>query len=318
LEPEVYSSNSLLSDTVQVPLSAPRVGIDLTVTIVLCTRNRPALLGKCLEAVAALNPQPDDVLIVDNSEGCAETKDLARKFSARYIVEPIPGLSRARNRGLAECKTDIVAYLDDDATPNSHWIQSILAQFSDAKVAAVTGETILPDADPGKLLNERPRTLSNQDPKWFEIATFGGLGVGNNMALRKAACNGHGAFDLRLGRSAPIPIAEESYAFANLLSRGYRAVHVPDAIVVHPVTNGDIEQRATSQIAYWLLLFREFPGHRMDLLRFLWWRLRRKPLAWQRNPQAPGEIIMSGWRVYWRAGLRGWLLFRRSQKLREK
>jgi hypothetical protein len=106
---------------------------------------------------------------------------------------------------------------------------------------------------------------------------------------------------LRLGRSAPIGIAEESYAFAQLLSRGYRAVHVPDAIVVHPVTNGDLEQRATSSVAYWLLLFSEFPGHRMDLLRFLTRRLRRKPLTWPRNPQAPGELIMSGWRVYWRA-----------------
>jgi glycosyltransferase involved in cell wall biosynthesis len=316
LEPEVYSSNSLLSDTVQVPLSPPHKENDLTLSIVICTRNRPALLEKCLEAVAALDPQPDDVLIVDNSTGCREAEQLARRFSARYLVEPTPGLSRARNRGLDECSADIVAYLDDDATPSQHWIHSILAQFNDPKVAAVTGETILPDADPSKLMSEPPRTLSNQDPKWFEIATFGGLGVGNNMALRKAACNGHAVFDLRLGRSAPIGIAEESYAFAQLLSRGYRAVHVPDAIVVHPVTNGDLEQRATSSVAYWLLLFSEFPGHRMDLLRFLTRRLRRKPLTWPRNPQAPGELIMSGWRVYWRAGVRGVLLYMRSRKLR--
>ena len=71
----------------------------LTATIIICTRNRPALLAKCLDAVAALKPQPDDVLVVDNSEGCPETEQLARKFSARYTIEPTPGLSRARLRG---------------------------------------------------------------------------------------------------------------------------------------------------------------------------------------------------------------------------
>jgi glycosyltransferase involved in cell wall biosynthesis len=290
----------------------------LTVTIVICTRNRPAHLARCLEAVAALKPQPDDVLIVDNSEGCLETERLARKFSARYTIEMIPGLSRARNRGLAEANSDIVAYLDDDATPCQDWLESMVSQFRDPQVAVVTGETVPPDADLGKLMNEPLRTLSNQGPHWFEIATFGGLGVGNNMALRKAACNGNAVFDLRLGRSAPLGIAEESHAFATLLSRGFRAVHVPNAIVVHPDTNGNIEQRATSSVAYWLLLFCEFPGHRMDLFRFLWWRLRRKPLTWPRNPQVPGEIITSGWRVYWKAGLRGVLLYLRSRKLRQK
>ena len=290
----------------------------LTVSVIICTRNRPALLAKCLEAVAALNPQPDDVLVVDNSEGCREAEQLARKFSARYTIEPIPGLSRARNRGMAETDSDIVAYLDDDAAPCQDWIESVLNQFGDPEVAVVTGETILPDADPGILMNEPLRTLSREERDWFEIATFGGLGVGNNMALRKAACNGKAVFDVRLGRSAPVGIAEESYAFATLLSRGYRAVHVPGAIVIHPITNGDIVQRAASSVAYWLLLFSEFPGHRLDLLRFLFKRLRRQPLTWPRNPQAPGEIITSGWRVYLRAGFRGAAIFLQSRKMKQK
>jgi hypothetical protein len=56
----------------------------------------------------------------------------------------------------------------------------------------------------------------------------------------------------------------------------------------------------------------------MDLLRFLFKRLRRQPLTWPRNPQPPGELITSGWRVYLRAGIKGTLLFLRSRKLAEK
>lgn len=309
------SLNSPASDAVQVPVSPLHKQIALTVTVLICSRNRPTLLRQCLEAVAALNPPPDEVLVVDNSEGNKETESIARRFSAHYAIEPIPGLSRARNRGMAESNSDIIAYLDDDATPDGRWLEHILAPFADPLVAAVTGETILPGSLNIRFNHDKPRMLTSRDPFWFEIATFGGLGVGNNMALRKAACPNGGVFDVRLGRGTPIRIAEESHAFASLLTRGYRAVHVPDAIVVHPVTNGDLETRAASSVAYWLLLFSEFPTHRLDLLRFLFRRLRRKPLTWSRNPQMPGDIITSGWRVYMRAGVRGGFIFLRSRKL---
>jgi glycosyltransferase involved in cell wall biosynthesis len=60
----------------------------LTATVIICTRNRPALLRKCLAAVSKLSPAPDSVLVVDNSTGDRETEELAREYSARYIVEP--------------------------------------------------------------------------------------------------------------------------------------------------------------------------------------------------------------------------------------
>ena len=125
-----------------------------------------------------------------------------------------------------------------------------------------------------------------------------------------------GGLRCRLGRAPQIRIAEESHAFASLLAKGQRAVHVLDAIVVHPVTNGDIVTPAASSVAYWLLLFFEFPGHRMDMLRFLAKRLRRKPLTWPRDLKIPGDIITSGWRVYLRAGVRGAIISVRSRKLR--
>jgi hypothetical protein len=163
-----------------------------------------------------------------------------------------------------------------------------------------------------------PRTLTNHDRLWFEIATFGGLGAGNNMAIRKSACAGSKVFDVRLGRGAPIRIGEESHAFASLLARGFSVVHVPAAIVFHPDTSEAIEIQASNSVAYWMLLFSAFPGHRLDLLSFLWKRLRRKPLTWPRNPQIPGNVITSGWKVYMRAAWRGGLLFFRSGKARHE
>ena len=286
----------------------------LTVTVVICTRNRPALLRKCLDAVALLNPAPNGVLVVDNTQGNKETEEVTREFGAGYTIEPVPGLSRARNRGLAECDTDIVAYLDDDAIPASDWLGILMEPFADDKTAASTGKVITPISN-GCNKTESPRLLSNNDPRWFEISTFGGMGLGSNMALRKSACVAPSMFDERLGRGAPFQIGEESYAFARLISGGYSAAYLPSALVFHPVMSRDtVEHEAQNSITYWLLLFNEFPEQRMNLLRFILRRLRHQPLEWPRDPQEPGEIVTSGWRVLVKASVKGLWLFLRTPK----
>lgn len=296
-----------------------RKDVILTVTVVICTRKRPAFLRSCLEAVTALNPAADEILVVDNTEGDQETEAVARDFAIRYTVESSPGLSHARNRGLAESYTDIVAYIDDDAVPHRGWLGVLLEPFEDSQVAAVTGRILTPESSTTDDFQNEPRYVNNRDPHWFEIATFGGLGLGSNMALRKAACAGRIVFDERLGRGAPFQIAEENYAFASLLSLGYTAVYLPAAVVTHPpLRHGSTAQEARNSFAYWLLLFSEFPARRFDLVRFLFRRLRRKPLEWPRDSQDPGDIIASGWRVQLKASLGALFLFLRTKKPKQK
>jgi glycosyltransferase involved in cell wall biosynthesis len=287
----------------------------LTVTVVICTKNRASQLRECLHGVARLNPKPDEVLVVDNTHGDKDAEDVAREFGARYVVEPVPGLSRARNRGLTVCDTDIVAFLDDDAIPESKWLGILIAPFADEKLAASTGRVVTPVTERDSAHLESPRTLSNRDPQWFEITTFGGMGLGSNMALRKSACTARTMFDVRLGRGAPFEIGEESYAFARLLSNGFKAAYLPSAVVFHPPLSRDtIEHEARNSITYWLLLIQEFPEQRMNLLRFLIRRLRGKPLDWPRDPQEPGEIVTSGWRVLLKAAIQGLWLFLRTPR----
>jgi len=287
----------------------------LTATIVVCTRNRPALLECCLSAISRSSLQPDEVLVVDNSPGNEVTELIAREFGARYTVEPLEGLSRARNRGLAESSSEIVAFIDDDCEPDPDWLGILLEPFKEERIAASTGRVITPESRTEFLNDQKPFLLSNQDPYWFEIATFGGLGLGGNMALRKSACVGWKVFDERLGRGAPFHIGEENHAFALLLSRGYAAMSLPAAIVRHPpLTRDTVEHEARNSFSYWLLLFSEFPRHRMDLLRFLSRRLRRKNLPWRRESREPGEIINSGWRVHLKACITGALLYLRNAR----
>jgi len=314
--PEVRRLNSLSSRSEASLSSSVSKDSELAVSIVICTRSRPGYLRKCLEAVAQLTPAADEVLVVDNTDGDAQTELIAHEFGARYTIEKMPGLSRARNRGIAESRCDIVAYLDDDAAPEIHWLGFLREPFSDLNIAAVTGRLLIPDSDTKSNLL-LPRRLSNKDPMWFEIAAFGGLGLGSNMAVRKSAADGRVIFEERLGRGAPFQIAEEHYALACFVSWGYTVVYVPEAIVFHPPRRRrDVEQEARNSIAYSWLLFFEFPDHRLDLLRFLIRRMRGQRLTWPRDTQEPGEIVTSGWRVLLKAALSATWLFLRTKRPR--
>jgi len=91
-------------------------------TVVICTRDRPEELDRCLDAVGAVAYPSFDVLVVDNGSSASGVRAIAQRWGARCVVEPRPGLSRARNRGAREARGELVAYLDDDARPEPGWL----------------------------------------------------------------------------------------------------------------------------------------------------------------------------------------------------
>lgn len=114
----------------------------LKFSLVICTRRRPVPLARCLSAVARLHPAPSQVIVVDNTAGDEETKRVAAQFNAHYVVEPEAGLHRARKRGLAECESPAVAYLDDNDVPDSRWLGALLESYARRKEAGAAGKVL--------------------------------------------------------------------------------------------------------------------------------------------------------------------------------
>src|SRR5438270_12280983 len=153
-----------------------------TCSVVVCTNNRPAELEKCLGGVANQTVQPLEVVVVDNAFSDDRVATISQRFGARYIKESRRGASCARNRGVAESKGEIIAYLDDDAYPNPEWLVSLLQGFEDRDVMAVGGRTVGPSADPearelcaliqgpGSIME--PVVVDKSHPQWFEITAF--------------------------------------------------------------------------------------------------------------------------------------------------
>lgn len=250
--------------------------------MLICTRNRPEHLEYCLAAVFCLAYPRFDVLVVDNAPSDERAREVTRRWGARYILEPLKGLSRARNRGARSCTTEIVAFIDDDAMPDPEWLTRLVTEFEDPRVMAVTGR-ILPlriqtttEYDCALIggSSDQRRVIDRETPYWFELANFGGLGDGGNMAFRRRAFEIWPGFDERLGRGTTLDQCEEHHAFFSLLDRGYRVVYTPLGVVHHPYprTAKEFRQRHfkldVASAAYMTFLFIEEPFYRRKVARY--------------------------------------------------
>src|SRR5215203_3769790 len=103
------------------------------VSAVICTRNRPDLIGTAVASVLANTYPSFDLLVVDQSDE-PRTGEIVREMATahpnlRYLHTPTPGLSRAYNIGVRETQGDLLAFTDDDCVAPPNWIQAIADAF---------------------------------------------------------------------------------------------------------------------------------------------------------------------------------------------
>ena len=251
-------------------------------SVIICTRNRPELLDRCLEALARLDYGRYEVVVVDNAPSDRRSHAVAERWGARYLVEPQVGLSHARNAGARACSSDIVVFTDDDAIPDSLWVSKLVRPFSDPNVVVVTGRVVPWTGEDGGAappehaggFGPAGMSVSKDHPHWFEMAHFGGIGNGNNMAFRREVFARWSGFDTRLGRGASVASGEEHRAFGELIERGGAVAYTPDAIVRHPVpctTHERREQhlRARADLAAYAVFLLVETGHRWRVARYM-------------------------------------------------
>lgn len=107
----------------------------MTVSIVICTRNRPDDLADCLASLASQTRPPLEVIVVDASDGEASGARVrawaARTAIAVEYLRAAPGLTRQRNQGAARARGDVVTFLDDDVVLDARYLAAIVALFEE-------------------------------------------------------------------------------------------------------------------------------------------------------------------------------------------
>src|SRR5256885_101342 len=91
------------------------------ISVVVCSCNVGRTIRDACEGLRRLDYPNYEVIVVDDGSTDG-TAAIASEYDVRLIRTPNRGLSSARNTGLAAATGEIVAYLDDDAYPDPHWL----------------------------------------------------------------------------------------------------------------------------------------------------------------------------------------------------
>lgn len=301
-----------------IALVPPRLGEQLSV--VVCTRDRPDSLKRCLASLAELDPAPGEILVVDNSaSGSARTVCTAQP-GVNYLHEPRPGLSIARNAGVRAAGRALIAFIDDDVQLHPGWVGALVGAFADSEAEAVTGLVLPARLDRAGLvvLGDAPGSLAGPftpvifDQRFFAEAgdrcpPVWRIGSGANMAFRRSVFDRIDLFDERLGRGAAGG-AEDSEFWYRILATGGSCLFEPRAVVFHH-HHGDgtrllsrVKARMRGHVAALVVQADRFarPATLARVYRQLPLQLIRKALArLTARSQAPRGLL--------RAEIRGWL-----------
>ena len=222
------------------------------ITVVVCTRDRPGSAMVTLRTLAKLHYQPVEILVVDNAPSSDATRnayleEFGDDSRFRYVREPRPGLSRARNRGLQEASGDIVAFTDDDVRVDPWWLDGIMRGFqATPDVACVTGLVATAELENAAQLYFQVRYGwgSACEPRIFDLVEHrdesplypylaAAAGAGANFAITRQIIKEIGEFDEALGAGMPCGGGEDIDMFSRVILSGSQLAYEPSAVVWH-------------------------------------------------------------------------------------
>ncbi len=201
------------------------------VTVVLCAYNGRKTIRDCLEGLFAqtYSSLKYEVLIVDD-ESTDNTFDIVANFvgaqesnSVHMQLSRIQhgGLSVARNAGIQLSKGEIIAFIDQDAVPESTWLEELVKPFE--KEADYVGGRI-------NLLNTESwvaRFLQITIRRQFFGPKFLNSLIGCNMAFHRRV------FEVAGGFHENFTARSDETTLVKRIQSQFRYLPAPNAIVFH-------------------------------------------------------------------------------------
>jgi glycosyltransferase involved in cell wall biosynthesis len=214
-------------------------------SVIIITRNRVGIIGNVLNTIRTLDFPHDkfELIIVDNGSTDG-TSDKVREVmqnsnvSLKIIHEPVAGMCRARNTGIAAATGLWIAFLDDDALVPANWLTAYhyaINAFPDA--AAFGGPATLDQnlTRPWWWCSKFDVSMSCQD-YGDQIMPYSKYThpYGLNMVFDRHKLVEYNGFYTALDKLVP-GLADETDLFFRLIRDNRLLVYVPAARVVHSV-----------------------------------------------------------------------------------
>jgi len=256
------NDDPLAEDILSQVVTAPEARQTGTISIVICTRNRPQAIERCIKSLLSSSDTDFELIIVDNNPDNDLTELAVKKFpGVKYIRENRKGLDIARNTGAQNASHEIIAYTDDDVIVDLDWVKNIKTCFNHPFTMAVTGLVI-----PNSLQTKAQYKFEKEwgfnkgyQPKVFNWQYFQqhkangvpawDVGAGANMAFRRQAFEIAGYFDERLDVGAS-GCSGDSEMWYKILAEGWNCNYYPHLFVFHE--HRDTMDSLKSQLFYYM------------------------------------------------------------------
>ena len=220
----------------------------MDVTVLICTRDRRAMLERALGSIASARVPAGlawELVVVDNGSAdgtAAAAEGFAGRLPIRVVREERAGLSHARNRGVEAARGGLIVWTDDDVLVDAGWLEAHCRAAAAHPEAAFFGGRVDPVLEPptpgwlrdnldllehlvaGRDFGETPFAIRGEDDR---------LPFGANFAVRAADQRRH-PYDPNLGVSPTLRRSgEETTVLRALLREGREGRWVPDSRVLH-------------------------------------------------------------------------------------
>lgn len=229
------------------------------VSVVVCTKDRPESLERCLDSLKKQTLRKFELLVV--STPSAKSREICKKYAAAYIEEKRAGRCIARNTGIMKSRGEIIAFFDDDTEAKRDCLDKILRCYKYGSIGAVGGR----EDDPKKTTNlnvwQKARNFILRDINPFismekiDVRNSGRVTgsfkeneriipvkhvKGSVMSFRKKALLDIRGFDTWFDKTAH---REETDVCVRLAKKGYKILYNPRATIVHHAENEGRENR---------------------------------------------------------------------------
>ena len=116
---------------------------DPFVSVVIACPRRSWMLDECLEAIGQQTYRNFEVIVLPDEETVLSVSDFRLSTIPTGRVRP----AEKRNIGIRKAKGEIVAFIDDDAYPDAHWLEYAVKYFGEREIGAVGGPGVTPPGD---------------------------------------------------------------------------------------------------------------------------------------------------------------------------
>lgn len=217
------------------------------ITCVICTYRRPDVIAGAIQSILSQTLPPDvyELIVVDN-DSQDETAAIVQRFidagasNLRYYVEPQRGLSYSRNCGVHHARSDIIAFLDDDAEAEPGWLAALCEVYEQHPDIWAVGGAVDPiwgALPPAWLTPNLWRSLSLLD--WGDVVRklqWPERIIGTNCSFQRVVFTDIGLFDVNLGRQGSAMLSSEDTEIQQRIHRlGKYVYYSPYARVSHHV-----------------------------------------------------------------------------------